>query len=251
MNGEARMGFLDHLRELRDRVVWALVGYAVAVGVIYAYRIPITEWLLRPYLRYVTSGVAVNGAPRILSLGEGLAFDMKLSVWGGLVLAAPWIFFQLWRFVRPALKPREARLALPVFVALGLLFILGVLFAWKFLLPPMFQFFIEYNRGRFDPVITLSSLWEMESRFMFWSGVIFEMPVAALLLGMTGLLRPGALIQFWRWAILGAFVLGAIITPTADPVNMTLMAVPILLLYFLSVGTCAAGRLVTGRKQGE
>lgn len=251
MSGEVRMGFLDHLRELRNRVVWALGGYAVAVGAVYAYRVPITEWLLRPYLHYVNTGVAVDGAPRILSLGEGLAFDMKLAVWGGLVAGAPWIAFQLWRFIRPALKPREARLALPVLVTLGVLFIAGVLFAWKYLLPPMFRFFIEYNRGRFEPVITLSSLWEMESRFMFWSGLIFEMPVAAFLLGMAGLTRPGTLAKVWRWAILGAFILGAVITPTSDPVNMCLMAVPILLLYFLSIATCAAGRLLAGRKPGE
>lgn len=245
---EGRMGFFDHLDELRKRLVNAAIGLAITMAVIYRYRETIVDFLLRPYLKYLTVPAGPGGLPKILSPGEGLAFDMKLSVWGGLILASPWLFYQLWAFIRPALKPREARVALPVFIALGLLFITGVAFAYYFLLPPMFQFFIEYNKGRFDPVITLSSLWDLESRFLFWSGAIFELPVAAFLLGLTGLLAPGTLANVWRFAILGAFILGAVITPTADPVNMTLMSLPICALYFVSIGTCWLGRVLTGRK---
>ena len=245
---EGRMGFFEHLDELRRRLVNAAAGLALTMGVVYAYREPIVAFLLHPYLKYLTVPAGASGLPKILSPGEGLAFDMKLSVWGGLILAAPWLFFQLWGFIRPALKPREARVALPVFIALGILFIAGVAFAYYFLLPPMFQFFIEYNKGRFDPVITLSSLWDLESRFLFWSGAIFELPVAAFLLGLTGLVAPGTLAKVWRFAILGAFVLGAVITPTADPINMTLMSLPICALYFVSIGTCWAGRVMTRPK---
>lgn len=247
---EGRMGFFEHLDEMRRRLVNAAIGLALMMAVVYNYREAIVDFLLRPYLKYLTvpAGGDVTGLPKILSPGEGLAFDMKLSVWGGLILAAPWLFFQLWGFIRPALKPREARVALPVFIALGVLFIAGVAFAYYFLLPPMFQFFIEYNKGRFDPVITLSSLWDLESRFLFWSGAIFELPVAAFLLGMTGLVVPGTLAKVWRLAILGAFILGAVITPTADPINMTLMSLPICALYFVSIGTCWLGRLLAGRK---
>ncbi len=247
-NAEARMGFMEHLEELRKRLVWSLAGYAVAIGAVYAYRLPLTDFLLHPYLRYLTRGVDAAGRPVILSLGEGLEFDMRLSLWGGLILAAPWLLLQAWIFVRPALKPAEARAALPGFLALGVLFGAGVAFAYYVLLPPMFGFFMEYNRGRFASTITLGNLWEMESRFLFWSGVIFELPVAALVLGRIGVLTPGALAVGWRWAILGAFILGAIITPTGDPVNMSLMASPILLLYLVSIGTCALGRAMANRK---
>lgn len=239
------MSFFDHLNELRNRLVWALVGAGIAIAAVY-YKIEwVTNFLLSPYLHYVTDPAAAK--PTVLSLGEGLAFDMKLSVWAGLVLAAPWLALQLWLFIRPALKPAEIRWGVPAFIILGLLFIAGVAFAFRFMLPPMFQFFIDYNRGRFTPVITISSLWELESRFMFWTGLIFEMPVIFFVLGLLGLTGPLALAKFWRFAIVLAAMVAAFITPTTDPVNMMIMMSPIIALYGVSILTAGLGALLSGR----
>lgn len=242
------MSFFDHLLELRKRLVWSLLGVAVAVGVVYAYIGPVTDFLLSPYLHYVNTGSP--NRPVVLSLGDGLAFDMKVSVWLGLVLAAPWLAVQLWLFIKPALKPSEIRLGVPAFLGLGLLFIAGVAFAFHTLLPPMFKFFIDYNKGRgFTPIITLSNLWDMESRFLFWTGLIFEMPAVFFVLALLGLVGPRALLQFWRYAIAIAAVASAFITPTADPVNMALMMAPILLLYAISIGAAAVGAAISRRRQ--
>jgi sec-independent protein translocase protein TatC len=242
----ARMSFFDHLIELRRRLVWALLGVGVAVGAVYNYREAVTAFLLSPYLHYVNDGG--GGKPVVLSLGEGLAFDMKISIWVGLVLAAPWIAVQIWLFVRPALKPSEVRFGVPAFLSLGVLFVAGVAFAFKYMLPPMFKFFIEYNQGRFTPIITISNLWEMESSFLLWTGLIFEMPVIFFVLALIGLVGPLALVKFWRYAIVISAIAAAVITPTADPVNMGIMMAPIMLLYGVSIGAAALGVAMSRRK---
>ena len=247
MSEPARMSFFDHLIELRQRLVWSLIGVAIAVGVVYYYRGPVTDFLLSPYLHYVNDGS--QGRPVVLSLGEGLAFDMKVSVWLGLVLAAPWIAVQVWLFIRPALKPSEVRMGVPAFLALGLLFVAGVAFAFHFMLPPMFKFFVDYNRDRgFTPIITINNLWDMESSFLLWTGLIFEMPVIAFVLALLGMVGPRALAKFWRYAVVIAAIAAAVITPTADPVNMAIMMAPILLLYGVSIGAAAAGAAISRRR---
>lgn len=242
-NSPQGMTFLQHLEELRDRLKAALFGVAVGVGVAWFFREEMKLILIDPFLAFLPED---QRTLTFITPAEPFAMFMKISLIVGIFLSSPWLFYQLWRFISPALKKNEKRWALPFVLFTSLSFMGGVVFCYKVILPYAFQFFFTFGTELgFTNQVTLASFWSFESKFMLGMGLIFELPVLIFLLSVLGLVNAKMLLKGFRWAIFGAFVVAAIITPTPDPVNQSLVAGPLIVLYLIGILIAA----IFGRKK--
>ena len=266
------MPFLDHLEELRWRILKALAALVVGAVICFAFSDSIMQILTRPYEEAVlslesqqSSGVVLavkklvsqwldqpDAAPapdapiadlpparRLQALRPMTYFFISLQIAfvGGLLLALPVIFYQAWRFVAPGLLQREKRLTLPIISLSVLCFSVGAMIAYYIVLPLGLRFFLALE----PPDMT--SQWAADEyigfvlRLIAGFGIVFEMPVLSLFLAKVGVLTAARMRRIRRYAIIGIFVLGAIFTPP-DPVSQILMALPLLLLYEISIWVC-------------
>ncbi len=249
--GDREMSFWEHLAELRSRLLWAIFFWAVGSVVAWIYYDAIFKLLvmpIEPALRKYEIPVTLQ------SIFEPLMLKLQISVAAGLVIAFPGILYEVMAFIWPALYPHEKRFALRLIPASLFLFGAGILLAYK-LIPIMALFMLQIGLPRMDnPGIKIQVL--NFARQYLWSvakiaaacGLIFQMPLVMMFLGKLGVVSAKGLLRYWRHAIVAIFTLSAIITPTIDPVNMTLLAGPIVALYFLSV---LLVYLTLPREQGE
>lgn len=162
---------------------------------------------------------------------EMLGIYMKVSLYGGLALALPFILYQLLMFVSPALTRREKKYVYVLLPAVFFCFLGGVLFAFFVLIPPSLNFLLSFGSDIARPLISIDSYISLLVTLLFWVGVTFELPMVMAFLSRIGIINPKRITRFRKYAFVGAFVLGAAITPTFDPINQTLVAGPIILLY--------------------
>jgi sec-independent protein translocase protein TatC len=170
-----------------------------------------------------------------INVTEMLGTYMKVALYCGIALSLPYLIYQLVMFLAPALKDREKRylyLSMPLVVVL---FAAGVCFAYFIFLPPALKFLLTFGSDIAQPMITVSNYVSVLVRLLLAVGLVFEIPLVITLLAKLGVVSPQKLAKGRKWAVLAAFVLGAIITPTVDPVNQTLIAAPIIVLYELSI----------------
>lgn len=236
--GDREMSFWEHLAELRSRLLWAIFFWAVGSVVAWIYYDEIFRLLvmpIEPALRKYEIPVTLQ------SIFEPLMLKLQISIAAGLVIAFPGILYEVMAFIWPALYPHEKRFALKLLPASLILFGAGILLAYK-LIPVMALFMLQIGLPRMDnPGIKVQVL--NFARQYLWSvakiaaacGVVFQMPLVMMFLGKLGVVTAKGLLRYWRHAVVAIFTLSAIITPTIDPVNMTLLAGPIVVLYFLSV----------------
>ena len=215
----------DHLEELRLTLLWSLLGLVIGVIVAVFFVNPILDILSRP----------IGGLKNLqaIEVTETMAVYMRVALLGGLILALPWITFQLLRFVGKGLKPKERKgiyIALPFAV---LLFLSGVAFAYFVMLPASLGFFQEILNVTTS--IRLKSYISFTTNILFWIGVSFQLPLLFFVLTKVGIVTPKLLIKGWRVAIVVIAVLAAVITPTGDPVNMLIFMLPLSVLYLLSI----------------
>ena len=216
------MSVVAHLTDLRRCLIRALSALLVcAVAAFY-----FSDHLLRVFHRPLSAPLV------FLSPEEALWADLKLSLFFGLLAAFPVIVYQAWAFVAPGLHVRERRYALPVIAAAVLLFFLGVAFCYFVALPFALDFLVEYGRRRgIEPQISVSNYVDFQIKFLLAFGLIFDLPAVMLVLAKMGWLTAEFLRQKRRYAIFLCFLAAAILTPTPDIFNQTLMAVPLILLY--------------------
>lgn len=225
------MTFLEHFDELRRRLVHAVWGLLVVFAVITYFLPDIMRLLVEPYYKFLPEAqrhLAYTGVTDVFFV------HMKISMVLALFGAAPWIFFQLWKFISPGLKPREKRWAIPFVLLTSLCFLGGLLFCYLYVLPFTFRFFQEYNQDYVN-VVTLDYFWSFELKFLLGIGLVFETPVLIFLLTRLGIVSTATLLKKWRWVIVGAFTVSAVVTPSADPVTQTVVAVPIVALYAIGL----------------
>jgi len=249
--GDREMSFWEHLAELRSRLLWAIFFWAVGSVVAWIYYDAIFKLLvmpIEPALRKYEIPVTLQ------SIFEPLMLKLQISVAAGLVIAFPGILYEVMAFIWPALYPHEKRFALRLIPASLFLFGAGIFLAYK-LIPIMALFMLQIGLPRMDnPGIKIQVL--NFARQYLWSvakiaaacGLIFQMPLVMMFLGKLGVVSAKGLLRYWRHAVVAIFTLSAIITPTIDPINMTLLAGPIVALYFLSV---LLVYLTQPREQGE
>jgi sec-independent protein translocase protein TatC len=235
MSEAKKTSILVHLRELRKRVIWSLIGVAVGVVIGFWQYGNIVQLLKQPADNVGGITFIYNGVT------EGFSVSMKVSFIAGIAIAMPVIMYNLLAFVIPALNVRERRL---IFVALPwilLMFVLGIWFGYRFLLPPALGFLLTFGAKTSSgaPIATylvnLGDYLNFITRLLLIIGLIFEMPVVATFLARIGILKARWMLAKWKWVIIGAFVVSAIITPTPDAINQTIVAGTLIVLYGASI----------------
>ena len=221
---EARQPIMAHLVELRDRLI--KVSIAVVLGSIIAFffREQILDILQEPYSKVTDGQNLVFTGPT-----EPFSIAMRIALFGGAVLVSPVIFFQAWAFVNPALTKRERRWAFPIVAALVFLFGLGVVFAyWS--MERALEFLLNIQPG-IDPIITVEFYTRFTIRFLLVFGFAFQFPVFLFGTAAAGVVTSAQLAEGRRWAVLIIVVLGAVVTPTGDPLTLMLLSTPLYLFY--------------------
>lgn len=247
-NGMLRMSFLDHLEELRQRLIKVLIGVAIAFAVTVMFSDQIWNGVRQP----AAAALAELGyEPDLVQLKPVEAFMIiwvKLPVLAALFLAAPWVIYQVWAFISPGLYRRERRLAVPFIFSTAGLFILGGAFAYfvAFRFGLVFLLGIGGKELGVRPMISMTEYVDLFINVILGVAIVFELPVLIFFLTLVRVASPRFLLRHSRYAILLIVVAAAIITPTPDVMNLTLFAAPMVLLYF--VGVFASYLLVLNRE---
>jgi sec-independent protein translocase protein TatC len=223
-----KMPFLEHLGELRTRIVRALLALLVGAGIALPFSERIVDWLARPVTRIGYDLVFTAPA-------EAFWVQMKVGLMAGLFIAAPGILWQVWAFIAPGLHVHEKKYAAPFVVIGSLMFLLGGAFSLFVVTPYALQFLLGYARPGLRPMITIENHIDFLLKFTLAFGAVFELPLAITLLARMGVVTAKTLSKNRKYAILGAFIAGAVLTPTPDAFNQTLMAGPLIILYEIGI----------------
>ena len=236
------MTLMAHLEELRWRMVRCLIAVAVGFLACYAFAERLLEILLQPLMDVLPPDSTLIAT----TLPEKFFTVLKMSFVAGLFVASPYIFYHIWKFVAPGLYREERKMLVPVALASAVFFVGGACFGYFFVFPFGFRFFVDYAGDLVRIMPTISSYFSFATMLLFAFGVVFELPVFIFFLATLGLVTAKGLRKFRRWAILFAFVLGAVLTP-ADPISQCLMAGPVIVLYELGIITA----VLFGKKKEE
>jgi sec-independent protein translocase protein TatC len=228
------MSFLEHLEELRKRIIYSLIAVTVGFFACWNYH----EFIFRFVQRPVMDALQRNGmAEKLVYLNPTEPFNLYLKVafLAGLFVTSPFVLYQVWLFISPGLYRNEKRYVLPFMFSTVFLFLGGGLFAYKMVYPAALNFLIDYGK-QFQPMITIGEYTDLFLTIMLGMGLIFEMPILVFFLSMMGIVSPRWMWRNVRYSILVIFIIAAILTPTTDILNMCLFAAPMVGLYILSIG---------------
>lgn len=230
------MSFWEHLGELRSRLMKAVAAVVVGVGIAWAFIEPVQEILQQP-LRLAWARAGLGDAPvlQVLRLQEPFLVDLRIALTTSIFFSGPVIFYQLWMFISPGLYRHEKRFAIPFVLASVTMFTLGSVFAYFVVIPYGFQWLLEYRPEMYSIQPKLEDYVRDTTRLLLAFGTVFEFPLLTAFLAKMGLVHHKMLTRHWRPAMLVIFVIAAILTPP-DPMTQTMMAVPLVILYFASVG---------------
>ena len=224
---EVEMSLFEHLEELRQRIFYALI--AVVLGVIGCF------FAVKPIVQLLE--VPAQGVKFLqLAPGEFFFVSIKVAGYSGLLISSPFILYQFLQFVLPGLTRRERRLIAPVVLGSTILFFVGLIFAYIALIPAALNFFINYGADVVEQSWSIDKYFEFVLLLMFSTGLAFQVPIIQLLLGFLNIVSSGQMFSGWRYVVLGAVILGAILTPSTDPVTQSLLAGAVLSLYFGGIG---------------
>lgn len=242
---ELRMSFWSHLSELRKRIVYAAVAIGIGFIVCFNYSEQILGLLLLPMnstMSYHASFPFLHFEPNktnqdlyFTTLIEPIMSHLKIGFIAGIMLMVPVILYQVWMFISPGLLPRERKYAGQFVFFATFFFYVGVMFCFFLLLPFAVPFLITYKTEHLKAIIKLADYIDFTLKFMLASGAVFELPLVMIILGRMGIINTDILIKFRKYALLVSFVIGGLVTPTPDVFNMTLMSLPIYLLYEIGI----------------
>jgi sec-independent protein translocase protein TatC len=221
------MSLFDHLEELRRRIFYSLIAVAVGAVGCFIFVKPLVQVLEVP-----AQGV------KFLQLAPGEFFFVSLKVAGysGILVASPVILLQIILFVLPGLTRRERRLIVPVVLGSSVLFFAGLFFAYIALIPAALNFFVNYGAEVVEQAWSIERYFEFVLLLLFSTGIAFQIPVIQLILSFLGIISSQTMLSGWRFVVLGAVILGAILTPSTDPLTQSLLAGAVLGLYFGGIG---------------
>jgi len=226
-----KMSFLEHLEELRKRLLVSIIALCAGFGVCWHYAEPIFAKMQEPLTHFLPPGDKLA----YTRLTAPFFMYMKVAFFAGLFLAAPVILYQLWLFISPGLYRHERRYAVPFIVFATLFFLGGGYFGFRFILPATCSFFVETGKA-FKQVVTIDDYFSFASTIILSAGLVFETPILIFFLARLGIVTAAFLLQKFKYAIVLSFVIAAIVTPTPDMVTQTALAVPMIVLYALGIG---------------
>ena len=233
------MTLTEHLEELRWGLLKSVLAIVVAACVCYYFSDAIFAFVVAPLRQNLQPGQNLIGT----SVTEAFFFEIKVALAAGVLFSCPVIFFQIWRFIAPGLSSREKKWVLPFVLCATLFFIGGAYFCYRFVLPIAFKYFIEqYETMGVNPAIRVGEYFTFFFRMVLAFGATFELPVFTFFLVQIGLWDYRFMLKNFRYAILVIFVAAAILTPTPDVINQSLLALPMLVLYVLSIGVAYVWR---------
>lgn len=227
------MGFLDHLEELRRRILYSIVAVAAGFFACWGYAEKIYEIMQRP----IMVALQHNGiSEKLVYLNPTEPFNLyiKIGAMAGLFVASPFVLYQIWLFISPGLYRHEKRYVLPFMFSTVGLFLAGGYFGYKLVYPQALEFLISYGK-QFQPMITIGEYTDLFLTIIIGMGVIFEMPILVFFLSLMGIVTAGWMWRNLRYSILVIFIIAAILTPTTDILNMCVFAAPMVALYVLSI----------------
>ncbi len=225
----SRMSFLEHLDELRKRIIYALYAVGAACVLTFWFNGEMYDYLTAYFQRY--GGTLIYTQPM-----GGFMFSLKIAVLAGLILAAPFVFSQAWLFVAPGLYARERRVVVPFVFFSSVLFFGGAYFAHAIGYPTMWQFFASYQGEAIKFFPDIASTFSFYFKIVLGMGLVFQMPVLVFFLARFGIITARFMVAKFKYAVLLIFVLAAVITPSGDAVSLTVFAAPMLVLYAISIG---------------
>ena len=220
----------EHLVEIRQRLTVATLSIVLTTVVTLVFAEQILDYLLQP-----GRDALPNFRPIYTELLGYIGAYIKISLMLGIAGAMPVIVYQVYAFIHPGLTRAERRWILPIVFVATFAFAAGGAFAFYLGWPPALDFLLNFGDNIAEPQVRINNYIDMLTRFVFWTGIIFEMPLFLMGLGAFGLVTARKLVGMWRWAIIGSFLLAALITPSIDPVTQTIVAVPAMGLYALGV----------------
>jgi sec-independent protein translocase protein TatC len=244
----SRMSLMEHLEELRKRIIWSVLAISIAFFPCWAYYREIFKFLVAPLHKIVTNNP--NFKLSYLALTDPFILYFKMAAYAALFLASPFLLYQLWAFISPGLYRRERRLAAPFIFFTSLFFISGGAFGYYVAFPMGANFLFNVGKD-LNAVITADTYFGFLLTVILGLGLMFELPILILLLTLVGVITPGLLMRFWRHAVVIIFIISAIITPTPDVVNLCIFALPAIGLYFLGVGAAYMAVRAKKRRQAE
>lgn len=226
---EARMTLIEHLGELRSRIIKIGVVFILATVGAWFFRIEIFELLVAP------AGNRLEGKLFVTSVAEQFISDMKLALWAAFVITIPVLLYQAWAFVAPAVGEMGRVFTYILITLASSLFVAGIAFGYHFVLPVGLQFLLNWAPERYVPIITPTFYLAFTTRFLLACGLVFELPAATYVCAKMELIDARLLKRYRRHAIVANTILAAAITPSPDPFSMILLAIPLLLMYELSI----------------
>ncbi|MBD2180276.1 twin-arginine translocase subunit TatC [Planktothrix sp. FACHB-1355] len=225
--GEVEMSLFDHLEELRERIFYSLIAVVLCISGCFFFVKPIVQLLEKP-----ARGVKfVQLAP-----GEFFFVSLKVAGYSGLLVASPFILYQIIMFVLPGLTRRERRLLGPVVIGSSFLFFGGLVFAYVALIPAALNFLISYGADVVEQLFSIDRYFEFVLLLLFCTGLVFQIPIIQIIIGFLGIISSKQMLSAWRYVLMGSAILGAVLTPSTDPLTQTLLAGAVLGLYLFGTG---------------
>lgn len=223
------MTFLEHLEELRWTIVKSIIG--IIVGAVLSWTF--IDFIVNEILLYPAK---INGIKlqNLRPFGQ-LFLYFQVALFSGLIISLPWVVYQIWLFISPALHRQEKKYVSTIVIFTSLSFLLGAVFAYLIILPYSLNFGFNFGSQAIENKFSIDEYISIVLSMVLVSGIVFELPMLSFFLTKIGLLTPNFLRRYWRHAIVVIFILSAIITPTTDPVSMMLLAIPLFLLYEISI----------------
>nr|YP_010985978.1 Sec-independent protein translocase protein TATC [Grateloupia asiatica]WOL36896.1 Sec-independent protein translocase protein TATC [Grateloupia asiatica] len=226
LNNQAEMSIFEHLEELRQRFFIAFIIFFITTGVCFLYIKKISFLLQKP---------AIGVKFLQLAPGEYLFASIKIAIYTGILISSPFTIYQILIFILPGLTKKEASIIIPIFLSSIILFFLGILFSYQFLAPAALQLLIHYGSDIVEPIWSFEQYFNFILLLLFSTGLAFQIPVIQFILGILNILSSQTMLSYWKYAIFVSTIIGAILTPSTDPITQILMSSAILLLYFSGI----------------
>jgi sec-independent protein translocase protein TatC len=226
-----KMSFLDHLDELRRRLIWALAVVVIGFGIAIAFYQQLFDFVMDPMQAMLPAGQKMIYTEPT----EALMLYVKIAVIAGLLIASPGVMSQVWLFVAPGLYSHEKKLAVPFVLLSSAFFIGGAAFAHYIVFPITFKFFASFASDAITFMPRIEPAFGLYMKLVLIFGFVFQMPTVVLLLARLGIITAGFLWRNFKYAVLIIFIVGAALSPGTDPVGQVVMAGPMVVLYLISI----------------
>ena len=229
---QGKMSFLDHLDELRRRIIYSLVAVFIGLGIALFFMGPLFQFIFRPMQALLPAGQTLI----YTDPSEAFFLQIKIALMAGLILASPVVASQLWLFIAPGLYAHEKKLAIPFVVMSSTLFVGGAAFAHYLVFPIVWRFFVSFTTDFLTFMPRVEPAFSMYLRLVLALGITFQLPTLVLFLARLGIVTPRLMIRHFKYAVLLIVIASAVLSPDGGGVGMLAMGGPVIVLYILSIG---------------